>query len=124
MVAACATIVELVPVSYRFVDDPANREFRLSFRNTTRHSLCLNPEDWPNAAGKINQASDRVAIIIGDRRFPIQDFNTGYCIGGCPIRVRPGEEVAASISYSDFEIPAALYSSDKRLEFSPHAFRC
>lgn len=124
VVAACATATELIPISYDVVDDPTHREFRVSFRNATDSQLCLNPEDWPNAAGKIDQASDRVAVVIGDQRFPMLDFNTGYCVGGCPFRVRPGEELAASIPYSEFEIPASLEGSDKRLEFAPQAFRC
>lgn len=123
-VAACATTTELIPISYDVVDDPAQRAFRVSFRNSTDSELCLNPEDWPNAAGKINQASDTVAVVVGDQRFRMLDFNTGYCVGGCPFRVRPGEELAASIPYSEFDLPASLDGNNKRLEFKPQAFRC
>jgi hypothetical protein len=123
-VAACATTTEIIPIAYDLVDDPAHREFRVSFRNSTNSQLCLTPDHWPNVTGTINQASDRVAVVIGDQRFPIEDFNTGYCVGGCPFRVQPGEVLSATIPYSQFDIPPSLEGSDKRLEFAPQAFRC
>jgi hypothetical protein len=86
--------------------------------------MCLNPEDWPNSAGKIDQGAGRVFLVVSDQRFPIEDFNTGYCVGGCPIYVEPREEIIGFIAYKDFNLPQALADKPKRLEFSPKAFPC
>ena len=86
--------------------------------------MCLLPEHWPNHAGKIDQASDRVALVVGQERFPIVDFNTGYCPHGCATPVAPGEQVSSAISYSDFGLPERLMDSPKTLEFTPMAFAC
>jgi dienelactone hydrolase len=87
--------------------------------------MCLGPEHWPNRAGKLNQASDVVFLAVGDQKFPIQEVNTGYCWGDeCALRVAPGEDVAAFISYADFNLPERLWREPKTLEFRPQAFPC
>ncbi len=122
--SSCAVNRAFIPIQYRFTDHPAEHRIELSYRNDSRLTMCLLPEHWPNAAGKINQASGTVFLIVGQKRFPIEDFNTGYCPGGCARRVAPGEAVFAFISYSDFSLPDEFVNAQKQFEFSPAAFRC
>ena len=119
----CATSTALFPIRYEFVDIPSERRIELHFRNDLGDSVCLVPEFWPNQAGKINQASGTVFLLIGTQRFPIEEFNTGYC-RDCALRIAPDESVTASIRYESFGVPDSLVNEEKRIEFSPKAFRC
>lgn len=119
----CATKSTLAPISYHFADNPNKHQVELTYRNESKTSRCLSPEQWPNTAGKIDQGSDYVFLVVGDKRFPIEDFNTGYC-PGCATSVAPGKEVSAVISYKDFNLPENLTNESKRLEFKPKAFEC
>jgi len=122
---ACATAAHSSFIEYGFFDQPEQQRLELRYRNETKQTMCLAPEHWPNRAGKINQASDVVFLIVGSERFPIQDFNTGYCRGDeCSLRVAPGEEVAAFIPYADFKLPERLWREAKTLEFRPQAYAC
>lgn len=123
-IGGCATPSILGPVDYRFVDVPAERRIEVSYRNLSRTQICLLPEQWPNQAGKINQASDIVVLVVGSERFPIADFDSGYCPQGCATRVAPGQTVTGSIPYAEFGIPERLRDAPKELEFSPRAFPC
>jgi hypothetical protein len=123
--AGCATRVVPVPVHYRLVDHPDESRIELLYRNESSKTVCLSAEDWPNLAGKLNQVSDRVSLVVGGERFPIENFNTGYCIGNrCARRVAPGEQISGSISYDDFSLPARLKNEPKALEFFPTAYVC
>jgi hypothetical protein len=124
VLAACATQSKLTKIEYLFADSAQNRSIQLTYHNETTRVMCLLPEHWPNQAGKINQGRDRMILVVGNERFPIEDFNTGYCPEGCAIRVAPGSTVSATVSYVDFALPERLWSSTKRLEFSPMAFAC
>ena len=122
---ACATTAHSSLIAYRFFDQPEQQRVELRYKNDTRQTMCLAPEHWPNHADKINQASDIVFLLVAGQRFPIQDFNTGYCSGGeCSLRVAPGEEVAAFISYADFNLPQELWFEVKTLEFQSQAYAC
>jgi hypothetical protein len=79
------------------------------------------PEQIDHDRGVAAKASARV---VGQERFPIKDFNTGYCFQGCATRVAPGEQISAFIQYVDFGLPERLVNAQKSLEFSPLAFRC
>lgn len=124
VLSGCATTTELIPIKYELVDNPKKSRLELSYQNGSDTTMCLLPEHWPNAAGKINQASGSVYLIIGGEQFPIEDFNTGYCPQGCATHVAPGERVTAFIPYSDFDLPSHLRAEPKSLQFSPKAFRC
>lgn len=121
---SCISTSALIPVQYELIDDPGQARVELRYRNDSDHTMCLLPEHWPNAAGKIHSASDTVFLIVGGQRFPIEEFNTGYCPQGCATRVAPGEEVIAFIPYSDFDLPESFRNKPKELQFSPKAFRC
>lgn len=124
LVSGCATQSVLTPIKYEYVDAPAERRIEVTYRNITGVTMCLLPEHWPNQAGKINQASDSVFLVVGQERFPVVDFNTGYCPQGCATHVAPGEKVSSSIPYADFSLPERLKDAPKTLEFSPTAFAC
>lgn len=122
----CTSGTGPIPIEYTFSDYPNERRIELGFANESEDFLCLLPGCWPNQAGKIHFASEYVFLIVNDQRFPIVDFNTGYCQGrdGCATRVAPGEVVFASISYRDFSIPENLIEMPKTLEFSTVAVKC
>lgn len=123
-ILGCASRTALMPINFEYRDDPGRKRVELTYRNSSRHAMCLLPEHWPNSAGKINQASDAVFLVVGQERFPIKDFNTGYCPQGCATRVAPGALLSAFIAYEDFGLPDRLISAQKSLEFSPVAFEC
>lgn len=124
VLTSCATPANLVKVDYGFLDSPSDQHIELSYRNKTPHTMCLLPEHWPNQAGKINQGSDRMVLVAGAERFPVEDFNTGYCPEGCPLRVAPGAELLTSVSYAEFALPERLWGAAKTLEFAPLAYAC
>ncbi len=120
----CVTKSKMIVIDYKYIDDIKQQRINLSFKNDANFTVCLTPEDWPNKGHKINQASDEVFLIVGDRKFPIQDFNTGYCPKGCEIHVKPGEEVFATIPYEEFSLPKSLYEERKILDFHPNGHAC
>lgn len=125
LLVGCATKVVSVPVHFRLVDHPDESRIELLYRNESKQTVCISADYWPNLAGKLNQMSDRVFLVVGGERFPIEDFNTGYCIGEtCARRVAPGEQISGSILYKDFGLPEHLKSEPKTLEFSPRGYVC
>ncbi len=119
----CVHAVISVPVPFQFTDNFDTQRLELSFQNTYPYSVCLTPEMWPNSTGAINAASGFVYLMVEGRRFPMKDFNTGYC-QGCSTLVRKGEVVDAFIPYSYFDLPIELYSLQKTIGFSPMAEKC
>jgi hypothetical protein len=124
VIMSCASTSALIPIKFEYQDDPGGKRVKVTYLNSSRYAMCLLPENWPNTAGKINQASDIVFLVVGKERFPIENVNTGYCPKGCATRVAPGTQVSASIAYADFGLPDRLINAQKSLEFSPVAFKC
>jgi len=110
-------------ILYTYKDDRENSKILLTYENDKSVQMCLSPNNWPNSAGKINQAASRVILEIDGRAFPLEDFNTGYC-ANCSIRVKPQEMITGVLSYQDFGIPVDLYNSSKVLRFQPRAYPC
>jgi hypothetical protein len=125
LVAACATAAKdtVFAIVVSSEDDSSSESIRVSYSNTNAKMVCLTPENWPNSAGKINQASDIVWLEIGKERYPLKNFNTGSC-SNCVVRVIPGQIISASIPYSEFDLPASLTKASKVLHFQPTAFYC
>ena len=124
---ACATPANRTPTTYQVIDRPAESRVELHYRNDTKHSKCLTASFWPDAAGKIYQTSDRVALIVDGQTFPIKQFNKGPCVVveyTCVARVAPGKEIVGSIPYEEFGLPASLRDKPKTLYFSPVAPAC
>jgi len=125
LVGCAATKIVSVPIQYRLVDHPSEGRIELIFRNESSMHLCISADYWPNAAGKLNQMGDRVFLVVKGERYPIEDFNTGYCVGkACAKRVAPGEQISGSIPYQDFDLPEKLWGEPKSLEFTPQAYAC
>lgn len=123
LICGCTSSPHLFQVHYDFSDLVDQRKIEVSYTNNLRRTVCLLPEDWPNQAGKINQASQDVFLVVDDQRLPLKDFNTGYC-PDCPIRVAPGETTRAFIGYTDFAVPEALVDQKKELIFHPKGYTC
>ena len=105
ILAGCATVPILVPIDYRYLDQPDLEGIELKYTNSSRRLMCLSQDQWPSKSGLIDQASDLMFLIVDGNRYQIKDTNMGYCIGGCPTYVAPGEEVKAFIPYSKFDLP-------------------
>lgn len=124
VLAGCATVPQPVPIEWHIVDQPEARRVELFFRNETKNAICLTADDWPNSAGKLDSMGGRVFLNAGDKRFAMNDFNTGYCPKGCGRRVAPGEEITGFLSYEDFNLPEQLVFAKKTLEFEPIGVAC
>jgi len=124
--ASCAGTSGTIPIDYQLFDYPTESRIELVYHNDTDRFVCLLPGSWPNTAGKINFASDYMALVIDGMRFPVVGFNTGYCAepNGCATHVAPGEIVSASIPYSDFDVPPELSKLPKHLDFSTVGVSC
>jgi hypothetical protein len=123
-VAGCASRAESIYINYRMVDDPGNNRIEFHYKNETRTSICLTPDQWPNSAGKINYGSDFLVLIVRNERFPVVDFNTGVCSGRCGERVSPGREIISYVSYADFRLPERFWHEPKTVEFRPQGIHC
>ncbi len=110
-------------IDFELVDLPVEERIEIRYHNDQGQTVCLLPEFWPNKAGKIHQASDRVFLVVENQRFPIADFNTGYC-PKCVLKVKPGDTVRASMSYSSFGVPEYLFPKAKQLVLNSKAFVC
>jgi hypothetical protein len=125
LLTGCATTASSIPIHYQFTDKPTLRRIELSYRNASGQTLCLSPSEWPNVAGKLNNwAPSNIALRVASARFPLKNFNTGYCVGGCPIYLAPGKRITGFIAYADFDLPADFIWQPKVLEFSSTAYIC
>jgi hypothetical protein len=121
---SCATYTAPISLNHAVRDDPIGGRLWLSYHNASPYPICVAPEHWPNQAGKINQGSDWVAMIVSGEVFRLADFNTGYCVGGCATRVPPGGTLTGHIEYADFGLPEYLREQPKTLRFTPLGYRC
>lgn len=124
VVNGCASNWEPVSMDYVVKDKPSEYRVDVFLTNDTKSRPCLLPEHWPNQAGKVNHSSDSIYLLVDGKRFPMENFNTGYCPGGCALVVRPGETVSSSVAYKDFQLPADLWSAPKKFVLPVVAYRC
>jgi len=131
LLSGCATTsaFEYVPINWRLIDHPDERRIEIRFKNELEKDLCgFSDESWPNEEGWLNEMSDAAVLVVGNERFPIEDFNTGVPMcsrTGCPSRrVRPGEEINGFMPYAHFSLPERLRYEAKTLEFFPKARVC
>lgn len=127
LIAGCATteLGQSADIPYLYEDLIPMKAFGLTYKNETSKPMCLTPDNWPNDAGKLDQASSRAWVEIKgtQSRYAIKDFNTGYC-PQCAQRVRPGETVTGIIPYEEFLIPEKYQSAKKTLHFHAQGFVC
>lgn len=124
LVTSLASTLTYVPVRWVMTDSPEERRIEICFLNDASRTLCISEGDWPTPIGKLHYMSERVALVVGDERFPVEDFNTGYCDGECVIRVLPGKSITGFIPYADFNLPERLRLASKKLEYPLNAFVC
>ncbi|MBP6014641.1 MAG: hypothetical protein KBA31_20605 [Alphaproteobacteria bacterium] len=117
---ACSvsTTADFLFINWSMVDDPAGKRVTLAYTNTLDREVCMSVGDWPNKFGKVNQMSETMYLVVKQQRFPIRDFNTGYCVGvECQIRVSPKATIRANIPYEEFGLPEELRYERKSLTY-------
>jgi hypothetical protein len=120
----CATVTASVPVSFSFLDDPRRSGIEITYVNNLNTTMCLGRGEWPNPEGKFNQADNRVFLVVDGDRYPIQNTEMDYCVGGCPTYVDPGQRITSFIPYSNFNLPETAFNRSKKLDISPLAYVC
>ena len=121
----CEQPYEGVTVHPRIEDRPDRERIELFYTNSTKNSLCFDDASWPNSTGTLSFAGDRFALVVDGRRFPVEDRNTGYCIGEkCGASVAPSATIFGFLPYSEFHLPDELRHKEKRLEYSIRAYQC
>ncbi len=123
LVLGCLHSSDLFKATYVYQDNPAQERIDLLFENKTSRSVCLMPEFWPNQAGKVNQASERIHIVVDQEEFKIASFNTGYC-PACVTKVEPGEKIKGFISYADFNLAERHFVMPKNLVLDLRVYNC
>lgn len=124
--AACATPTASVKtsISYEMKDLPDRGLIQLTYTNKSRETTCLGSADWPNEGHMLDQASNRVFVLVDGTRYPIKNVNTGYCVDGCPTYVAPGKTAIAFLRYEDFGLPYKVRNQTKLLDFKPRGYSC
>ncbi len=124
-ISGCATKsnIQILP-SFSYSDEPEKSRLVVHYENKTSGRVCLLPEDWPNELGFIDQANERMFLVVSGTRYPIRYFNMGYCIGGCALVLKPGESSTRAIPYNHFDLPKDLEKLPKSLDFDPRASKC
>ena len=117
---------DLIPVHPRIVDRPDMEHVELAYTNNSKHFLCMSYGNWPNSDGWLDSASDSIVLVVRGHRYPVEDHNFGYCIGGdkCGVRIAPGSSIYGFLPYREFHLPAELRYEQKRLEYSIAAYEC
>ena len=123
LVSCSASQYRRVEVRPYVLDDKSIGQFVLVYTNRNDFQICLSPGMWPNKSGRLDFAGERVEVVVGEERFQIKDFNTGYC-PNCAIEVLPGETIRAFIKYEDFSLPKQYYLENKQLKFYSIAYEC
>jgi hypothetical protein len=123
--SSCATQVNSLRLPVVFTDHPSERRVEVAFQNNSAVPICLAAEDWPSNSGDLHESSDVVYLLVQGKKFPIRNMNRGYCKGDpCTIRIQPGERIAGSMPYENFDLPESAASAQKELVFAPPAFGC
>lgn len=113
-----------IPLDWKMVDEPELQQIVLIYENSTTDEMCITRGDWPTEAGKLSFAADTVALLVGAKRFPIRDFNTGVCIGDCRHHVLPGTTLVGKLPYNHFNLPKSHWKQEKKLVFQVNGYRC
>jgi hypothetical protein len=120
---ACASTGGAFSIKYECIDIPSEQRIEMRCSNDRGYTICLLPEFWPNAYGRIDAAPGSFVLVVGQQRFPIEKRNMGYC-PKCAEHVPPGKSTSASIPYASFHLPESLKNEKKHIEFVVKAFRC
>ena len=103
------------PLAWQLLDEPQLRRIEVLYSNPFNETVCVSQADWPRRSGDVDTMSDRMFLVVGEKRFPIADFTGGICIGDCNIRVDPGKSIRGRIPYERFGLPEQLLYEKKTL---------
>ena len=117
--------LEYVSVKVVSQDDQSADVLTLRYVNNDHRTICFSNDTWPTPTGTMHYAQDSVWLTIFDDRYPIRKFNVGKCLGEtCLIKLAPGDEITATIPYTEFELEPGLYDSPKQLTFPLTGWIC
>jgi hypothetical protein len=106
-------------------DIPAERRFKLTLEAKSRRLICTGKTRWPTGAGYMENASNKVSVIVGDRKYAYRDFEMDVCpFKACGNPVSNGMRLESSLFYRDFDLPEALYDAPKKLSYDLRPFWC
>lgn len=109
-----------------FVEDiPAEQRFKLILEARSSRLICTSNRRWPTEAGRMENASDKVFVVVDNRKFAYKDFDMDVCpFKACGNPMNTGMRVEASLFYRDFDLPKNLYDAPKVLLYDPQPFWC
>jgi hypothetical protein len=107
-------------------DQPGPERWDVAITSLANRPICVASEDWPNETGRIHFGAERVAIRIDQMSYPTEDWNMGYCFGGCgETKVAPGATVRSRMPYERFPtMDRSLFRRDKTLDFKIATYWC
>lgn len=123
MIAACAHEFGIDSYRFDYVDNVIDERFDIYIKSEVDYNLCITPANWPNAAGRVDYASDIISVRIQNYEKKYSDINTGYC-PGCEIVVPPHGYITGFLLYEDFGISEDERYMEKHLIMSPNVYRC
>ncbi len=112
-----------IQVKYEFVDFPLERRVEISFCNKLKEPVCVDNYNWPGNSGWLLEGSSGMALVIGERRYSLEQVKGDYSPGYAEYAA-PGETIRASIPYDAFDLPESSYKEKKQIEFTPMGYRC
>jgi hypothetical protein len=113
--AGPSEVPESFLVNWTMKDNPTQRRIEVQYTNSFSDAVCISEGAWPRGSGYVDSMSDSMFLVVGDKRFPIESFQAGFCFGACAIRVLPGASIQATIDYQRFALPDAFRFEKKML---------
>jgi hypothetical protein len=86
------------------------------------NSVCINPDDWPLAGGKISSLDNPLTIHRGDQMFTFEEV---YLDGGMgvTIKVDPYQVVSTSVPLDSF-YGITEWTGHEEIHYSPRVSTC
>jgi hypothetical protein len=108
-------------IDYRYEDRPQQKKIIVYFHNTSKKSICLGPENWPQKGILLNPGNEVSLEVAGQQYFlgPENDF-----CPRCDKKISPGEEIQGFFEYKSFGLKSELELSNKKLHFSSVGYSC
>ncbi len=111
--------------TFTAIDVPSEQRFKLVLESKSRRAICTGSSEWPSAAGFMENASTRAAVVAGQEKFRYKDFSMGVCPWkACGNPMTHGTRLESSLFYKHFELPERLYDAAKELAYRPRPFWC
>ncbi|MBP6011053.1 MAG: hypothetical protein KBA31_02395 [Alphaproteobacteria bacterium] len=104
-------------LDWKMIDNPTLGRIDIEYRNFESRAVCIAHGAWPTKAGRVDAMGDSMFLSVGKTRFPIEEFQAGFCFGECKTRVPSGASIEVSIGYERFKLPEALRFEKKTLTY-------